>query len=148
MKRDFGRLGNCLVLTLMVWAAAVLAPCVGFAQQKLGAPPGKGSYTRYCAACHGPNGKGDGPLASLLTTKPGDLTQLAKKNNGTFPALRVAKVIDGRDQISSHGPVDMPVWGERFGQVEAPSGGSHVSQTAVRGRIQLLIRYLNSIQEK
>ncbi len=148
VRRYFGRLGNCLVLTLMVSAVAVLAPCVGFAQQKLGAPPGKGSYTRYCAVCHGPNGKGDGPMASLLTTKPGDLTQLAKKNKGTFPALRVARVIDGRDQISAHGPVDMPVWGERFSEAESPSGGSHVSQTAVRARIQLLIRYLYVIQEK
>ena len=135
-------------LALTAAAVVALVPCAALAQQKLGAPPGKGSYTRYCAVCHGPDGKGDGPYTPLLTTKPTDLTQLAKKNNGKFPALRVARIIDGRDQIAAHGPPDMPVWGERFGEAEAPTGGSPVEQNAIRQRIQLLLRYLNHIQEK
>lgn len=35
-------------------------------------------YTTWCASCHGTSGKGDGPAASDLKTKPTDLTMLAK----------------------------------------------------------------------
>jgi len=149
MKANFLRSASCwLALTVAAVALVALLPCAALAQQKLGAPPGKGSFTRYCASCHGVDGKGNGPMASLLTTKPNDLTQLAKKNNGKFPALRVARIIDGREPIAAHGPVDMPVYGERFGLVEAPTGGSPVEQTTIRQRIQLLVQYINHIQEK
>ena len=56
---------------------------------------GKGMYTAYCAACHGADAKGDGPAASALKVPPTDLTQLAKKNAGNFPANHVAAVIRG-----------------------------------------------------
>jgi hypothetical protein len=46
---------------------------------------GKTEYLSSCADCHGPDGKGTGPLASKLKTKPADLTIIAKKNNGVFP---------------------------------------------------------------
>ncbi|HTY55744.1 MAG TPA: c-type cytochrome [Candidatus Binataceae bacterium] len=144
MKTNFFRSGFFL---LAIAPAVALLPRAAFAQQKLGAPPGKGSFVRYCASCHGVDGKGDGPMASMLSTKPSDLTQLAKKNNGTFPALKVADIIDGRNNVSAHGTPDMPVWGERFAETESGSG-SHTQQTAIRERIQLIIRYINHIQEK
>lgn len=31
---------------------------------------GKGLYEKFCQACHGPGGGGDGPLASMLNEKP------------------------------------------------------------------------------
>lgn len=47
----------------------------------LAAPPsardvqaGKALYDRQCASCHGPGGRGDGPSAVALATKPADLT--------------------------------------------------------------------------
>jgi cytochrome c553 len=76
---------NWFVLTLMASAMAVLSPHPALAQQKLGAPPGRGSYMRNCAVCHGDDGKGNGPNAPGLKPKPADLTQLAKENNGAFP---------------------------------------------------------------
>jgi mono/diheme cytochrome c family protein len=36
------------------------------------AAKGKVIYQTYCVACHGPEGKGDGPAAASLTTKPAD----------------------------------------------------------------------------
>src|ERR1700692_3757798 len=71
-----------VITSVVVWSSPA------FAQQKLGAPPGRGSYIRYCGNCHGDDGKGNGPKASTLNPKPGDLTQLAKNSNGTFPAAR------------------------------------------------------------
>lgn len=76
------------------------------------AAAGEVIFFRYCAACHGKSLKGDGPVASGLTKKPIDLTQLAKKNNGTFPFDKVAAMIDGRESTRMHGTPDMPVWGE------------------------------------
>ncbi len=42
-------------------------------------------YHAHCAACHGSDGKGNGPAAAALKTKPADLTVLAKNNGGKFP---------------------------------------------------------------
>ena len=38
----------------------------------------KTEYQSSCAACHGINGKGDGPVSKELKTPPADLTVLAK----------------------------------------------------------------------
>jgi mono/diheme cytochrome c family protein len=138
---------NWLVLTSMTLAMAVLSPSLAFAQQKLGAPPGKGSYLRYCASCHGDDGKGDGPYAPVLKLKPADLTQLAKKNNGVFPVGRVTRILDGSEEIPGHGSRQKPVWGHPFGAGEEAAGGN-AAPTVARERIELILRYLNSIQEK
>src|ERR1035438_2392809 len=42
-------------------------------------------YQRYCAVCHGKDGKGGGPAAAALKAIPTDLTQLSKNNGGKFP---------------------------------------------------------------
>lgn len=42
-------------------------------------------YSRYCAACHGREGKGDGPVAPGLVRKPVNLRAMASKNGGKFP---------------------------------------------------------------
>ncbi|HEY4003069.1 MAG TPA: cytochrome c [Candidatus Xenobia bacterium] len=36
---------------------------------------GKDAFTTNCAVCHGPDGKGDGPNATLLPLRPRNLTQ-------------------------------------------------------------------------
>ena len=70
-----------LAAATLLWAL----PGVSFAQ---GQPAGKARFEQYCSGCHGTDGKGDGPLANLLTVKPVDLTQLAKNNAGNFPGTR------------------------------------------------------------
>jgi mono/diheme cytochrome c family protein len=124
-----------------------VSPHLAFAQQRLGAPPGKGSYIRACAVCHGEDGKGAGPYASGLKLKPADLTQLAKKSNGAFPSERVTRILDGSEEIPGHGSRQNPVWGHQFGAGEKAAGGN-VAPTIARERIQLIVQYLNSIQEK
>ena len=128
-----------LIVTLI--AAGVLLAGRGNAAE---ANPGRQAYLRYCSACHGSEGKGDGIVATVLRPKPPDLTQLAQQNGGTFPYLQVRDVVDGRKNIAAHGSTEMPVWGEVFGQQKA------VTQSAahVRGKVQLITDYLASIQAK
>ena len=107
--------------------------------------PGKTTYTRYCSACHGRDGKGEGPVANWLTAKPTDLTQLAKNAGGEFPMIKVIQAIDGTSTVRAHGDSDMPVWGDRF---RADVGTSLNRQAQVRGKILLIADYLRSIQVK
>ena len=103
----------------------------------------KALYLRYCSACHGDGGKGDGPVSGFLEKKPTDLTQIAKKAGGKFPYLETMKAIDGRTTIRAHGDPAMPVWSESF-QRETTSDG----YVYVRGQLMLITDYIESIQEK
>jgi len=99
-------------------------------------------FKTYCASCHGAGGQGNGPLARVLRQPPADLTQLSKRNGGTFPDVRVRRLIDGRD-VESHGDREMPVWGDAFrATVEGRS-----SETAA-ARIAALVDHLASIQHR
>lgn len=102
-----------------------------------------GSYTfrTYCATCHGKEGKGDGPLADSLRFRPPDLTLLAKRNGGTYPAETVYRTIDGRKLVKGHGGPDMPVWGDAFKNAE-----SGFSDEKVKEKIDGLVEFLRSIQ--
>jgi len=105
--------------------------------------PNSGSemFHSYCAPCHGADGKGNGPAATSLKNPPANLTQLAKKNSGKFPADHVTTVL--RNGVSgAHGSSDMPVWGPLFSQV------SGHDDALVQMRISNLVRYLETIQEK
>jgi mono/diheme cytochrome c family protein len=99
-------------------------------------------FHAHCAACHGPDGKGNGPAAGALKTKPADLTILAKNNGGNFPTQRVQKFISGDDpSLLAHGSREMPVWGPIFHQIEEDQDFGNV-------RLQNLIKYLGTIQQK
>ena len=84
----------------------------GFGQQPTGEQPdiGKIEYQSGCAACHGVDGKGNGPVAAFLLTQPADLTMITKKYNGAFPFGHIYDVIDGRQEVKAHGDRAMPVW--------------------------------------
>jgi mono/diheme cytochrome c family protein len=144
-------------LRMFVIAAALVgAGASAFAQDK--AYPGKREdigkkeYAAHCAICHGIDGKGRGAYKELLKTAPADLTTLAKKNNGAFPIDRVAKAIDGRETIATHGPREMPIWGTEL-SIRAPGSGSDRANSAdedayAQSRILAIIDFLFLIQEK
>lgn len=110
---------------------------------------GKSEFEANCAACHGANGKGNGPITDLLKKGPPDLTQLAKKNGGALPVARLYEVIDGA-AVAGHGTREMPVWGREY-RVKAGEYYMEVPydpEVYVRGRILALIDYINRLQEK
>ncbi|HEV2546397.1 MAG TPA: cytochrome c [Stellaceae bacterium] len=118
---------------------------------------GKAEYQSGCAACHGLDGKGTGPVADALKTKPADLTIIAKKNDGVFPFGRIYDIIDGREEVKSHGARDMPIWGFRYSPAPIPGVNPVVPyfvdplydrEPVIRGRILAVIDYLYRIQVK
>jgi hypothetical protein len=96
-----------------------------------------------------------GPVADALTTKPADLTMVAKKNNGVFPFGRIYDIIDGRHELKSHGARDMSIWGFRYSPAPIP-GVNPVApyfvdplydrEGVIRARILAVIDYLYRIQ--
>jgi mono/diheme cytochrome c family protein len=106
------------------------------------AASGQEMYTNYCAVCHGKDGKGGGPAADALKTPPTDLTTLAKKNGGKYPALHVTSVIRGEGNLPAHGSKDMPVWGPLFWHLSQGHEGE------VQQRVSNLDHYIESLQVK
>jgi mono/diheme cytochrome c family protein len=104
---------------------------------------GDSLYRTYCSSCHGQEARGDGPVAQFLKVPPANLTQIAARNKGVFPAERVHQIIDGRQVPKTHGASQMPVWGDAF--AKSTSGGDAAAVTA---KIKALVEYLASKQEK
>ena len=105
---------------------------------------GHRSFVRYCSACHGPEGQGDGPAAAALQPPPADRTRIAQRRGGHFPVTAITAYIDGRIGIPAHGRRDMPVWGERFGEIV---GHDVLGAAVIRSHLELLIAYLQAIQQ-
>jgi mono/diheme cytochrome c family protein len=133
----------------MLKAATIsLAICAALAAQEIQKVPiqptsaasGKEMFTTYCAVCHGTGGKGDGPAANALKKRPADLTQLARKNNGTFPEVHVMNFITGEDIVAAHGSRDMPIWGDLFRYL------SPNSRDVIKLRVANLADYVKSLQ--
>lgn len=105
------------------------------------AASGSEMFNSYCAPCHGKDAKGNGPAATALKNPPANLTQLAMKNGGKFPADHVATVL--RNGVAgAHGSSDMPIWGPLFSKV------SSNDDAIIQMRIANLIHYLESLQVK
>lgn len=101
---------------------------------------GKQMYMDYCAACHGMYGKGDGPAAEFMKSPLPDLSMMAKKNNGKFPADHFAAVLRFGTGGHPHGTSDMPIWGQLFAAQE--KGG------LAQLRIHNLTEFVESMQQK
>jgi len=107
---------------------------------------GEGEYLNSCAVCHGLEGKGDGPLAAMLTKRPADLTRLSDRNGGTFPYDRVVEIIDGRSVLQAHGTREMPIWGRQFLQTDIQQYGEKGGEIVTAERIRELADYLKTLQ--
>ena len=140
------------LMTRMSVVLAALLFSVGFAGAQetktkvrinpTAANSGDEMYKEYCADCHGKTGKGDGPAAAALKTPPPDLTLLAKKNGGKFPAARVRSVLDMGVAETAHGTKDMPIWGPLFRAISGRDA------RVVNLRISSLTNYIKAMQTK
>ena len=130
-----------LLLALLLIAALATAPS-GRAQtpSPTAASNGQAIFEDYCAACHGRDGKGDGPAARALKTPPIDLTEISHNHAGKFPEPEIRKIILGQDMMPSHGTEAMPIWGKIFTKIGDPN--------TVGQRVDALLIYLRQIQAK
>ncbi len=140
----------CMAL-LLAGSVVMLAGCAEEQAQPAAEEPqasidpiasGKASYEKFCQGCHGEDGKGTGELGTDLATAPADLTQLSARY-GSFPVDSVYQAIDGRKDVEAHGPREMPVWGNIWGE----EGGEPVADDIIEKRINELVEYIRSIQE-
>lgn len=129
--------------SLIAAAYTLLAVSSSTAQQMSN---GEQEYLNSCAACHGVEGKGNGPLADLLRRRPADLTTIMRRNGGEFPYWRVYEVIDGRGTIPEHGERDMPVWGNQFLPDDMKRYGPYGGLAVTTERIHNLTGYVQSLQ--
>lgn len=68
---------------------------------------GKRLYQTYCSGCHGPSGKGDGPVAKTLAVRPADHTRSAmSKHTDQYLADIISK---GGASVGRS--AQMPAWG-------------------------------------
>ena len=107
---------------------------------------GERLFTDHCAACHGTRAEGDGPMASVLSIRPANLTELSAGNGGVFPTDRVIRRIDGTTEVLAHGG-PMPLFGLILeGPSDAiltPDGSEIIAPEAIVD----IAAWLQSIQE-
>lgn len=108
--------------------------------QDLSRSTGPQLFRQHCASCHGPGGEGNGPVAPFFRLAPPDLTLIARRSGGMFPAERVYRIVDGREFVAPHGHRDMPVWGLQFSMATG-------QQPTADAAITRLVEHLRSIQK-
>lgn len=131
-----------MLLRTVIAALCVLAGPVSAQDVEMG----REDYLHYCAACHGQDATGNGPMALSPMLPPPDLTELSALNKGVFPIFDVIARIDGRDPLVAHGS-PMPVYGDFFEgkgvTVRDETGVLVMTSQAIVD----LVAYLQSIQK-
>lgn len=127
-------------------ALAQVVPEIG-AQENDGFAVAKGrtTFRTYCASCHGEHADGRGPVAQYLTLVPADLTAIVDRY-GEFPTERIREIVDGRQEVRTHGSREMPVWGDIFRTPLVPSAAPEDPEQRSARIIDELVHYLRSIQ--
>ena len=98
----------------------------------------------YCASCHGPGGRVNGPAAVGMVPAPADLTMLAAQDGGVFPKTRVMGQLVGytMGRSESHMPIFEVL---REGPVVMYDDGSG-QRVATPARLVALADYLQTLQ--
>ena len=103
---------------------------------------GSDLFRAYCANCHGGDGKGQGPVASVLKVSPADLTTLTRRHGGKYPEALVRDTLYGAripNPSVAHGTTEMPLWGAIFRQLDT-------KESVAKVRVENLVKYVESIQ--
>jgi mono/diheme cytochrome c family protein len=124
----------------------VLGPLPARADEKAKTPPvihtvdGAEIFHQYCATCHGVTGTGNGPVARDLKHKVPDLTRIARRSGGKFPAERIRSIIEGTETLAGHGTREMPIWGPIFHHIGVDRDLGNV-------RTDNVTKYIKSLQK-
>jgi mono/diheme cytochrome c family protein len=130
MKSAYLGYGLALVLALLAQAVQAQADDTG---ARL--------YFNHCAACHGEQAEGTGPVAASMRVTMPNLRTLAQRNGGVFPEDAVAAYIDGRNVKAAHGDRQMPIWGDVF-----RGSDQGTANRTVRRRIAAIVDFISTLQ--
>jgi mono/diheme cytochrome c family protein len=97
---------------------------------------GREDYRRACAPCHGADGHGS------ADGRAPDLTRLAERLGDRFTHQYVVDVITGEREVQAHGPREMPVWNERFGD----TGPEAAAALWAQSRVDAMATHVESLQ--
>ncbi|MEK7668037.1 MAG: cytochrome c, partial [Gemmatimonadota bacterium] len=73
---------------------------------------GRDIYRARCAACHGPEGRGNGPAAAAMNPRPTDFAVAAQRNATTDSSV---------GEVIEHGRRSMPAFGRMLTRVQMDS---------------------------
>jgi mono/diheme cytochrome c family protein len=110
--------GRCITWVGAILTLALGAPATSGAQTA--PPPSRGQqlYVKWCAGCHGVEGRGDGPAAERMMPKPRDFTQ-ALYQIRTTPSGALPTDADILHVIDNGMPgTAMPGWGKKLSSAE------------------------------
>jgi mono/diheme cytochrome c family protein len=141
--------------SLVVIVGGLLGACAGGGERLLNLPgpvaatapslSGRELFGLYCAACHGPEGRGDGSAAYLLSPAPRDFGstrfRLVSTDNGVPTDEDLVKVVRGMPGSA------MPPW-EWLSEAELASLATTVRELAIAGRTADLLRFAEEEQEE
>jgi mono/diheme cytochrome c family protein len=109
--------------------------------------PGDHLYQNLCAACHSPDGSGNGKASVALGIVAPDLTRIAAGNGGVFPHEQIERSISDSDFRNPHGGSPMPAWEQQFKSAYFRTAHNPVQREAyARDRIRELSNYIETIQ--
>jgi mono/diheme cytochrome c family protein len=139
--------GKILLLAVIVGAVVGIAGAQATKETESAAnqsreASGKQTFAKYCASCHGIDATGKGPAAFAMRPPPADLTTLARRHEGKYPAGYIAALLQFGRSLAAHGSENMPVWGSRFGEIDPvhdPTGQRHIDD---------LVLYIGTLQVK
>ena len=127
-----------ICMTAMVLSIAGVANATDYLSAS-----GETLFGKFCASCHGTDARGHGPVAKYMKAVPADLTRIAQRRGGKFPAEQIEKIIDGRIVIGAHGTRAMPIWGEELTRQQI---GEPEAERGTRIVIERIVEYLRGIQ--
>jgi len=130
-----------MTVLLSVVGMAGLAACLAPMPKT---PTGAEDFAAYCAVCHGAGGRGDGEMAAMLDRRPADLTRLARRKDGEFPATRVMAKIWGYTG-GQNGTAVMPNFGPLLAGETVPYDGGDGIETPTPLRLVQLADYVKSL---
>jgi mono/diheme cytochrome c family protein len=133
------------IAALVIAAIALLSPASaqdGNAQAQFG----RQVYGLFCSGCHGADGRGETSITEALDLPAIDLTRIAERNGGVFPADAVAAAISGTSENAGHRKLAMEPWSRMFADEFDDFAERVVVNQLVARRIDHLVEYLRSIQ--
>jgi hypothetical protein len=142
MNQGFGVAGPSLRLVALAIAIGAGMGTWVFAADQIDdvlSDAGKVWYEKYCTPCHGPGGA-PGKAVSRATKEPVDLRTYVQRHDGKFPVHDWLAVIADARPGGEHAKV--------WRTIKQTQGGTVGKDTAARGVLGSIARYIISVQTK